>query len=304
MQTDLRFKSTSNLEIHYHQYTPTNPIGVVVQIAHGMIEHKERYAWLCEELCARGYDVFINDHRGHGKSVNKSDVFLGEMGKNGFEEAISDLERLGSIIKEQLPNHKHVLLGHSMGSMLSRRLVQRGAFKPDALILIGTPSPILMIPIGIMIVGLAKLLKIDYPWDMGKIFSKNLRVKRFGKGLRGSWLCKNEHVIRECINDPLCRFSFTTNSFFNLLIGSWQCFSRFQKVPKDLKVLFMSGSDDVAGDFSKGVVRAMECLQRQGASNVMIKLFGGLRHEILNEHSKEEVLTEMLDWLERALKEG
>ncbi|WP_104748349.1 alpha/beta fold hydrolase [Helicobacter cetorum] len=301
-KTDLRFSSTSNLEIHYSQYIPKNPIGVVVQIAHGMMEHKERYAWLCEELCSRGYDVFINDHRGHGKSINKSDIFLGEMGKNGFEQAVSDLEEFSRIIKKEFPNHKHVLLGHSMGSLLSRRLTQRG-FKPDALILTGTPSPILMIQVGIVVVGLAKLLKIDYPWDMGKIFSSRSRVKRFGGGLKGSWLCKNERVVEAYMNDSLCRFNFTSNSFYNLLVGTRRCFSRFEKVPKDLKVLLVSGADDVAGEFSKGVIKAMERLQKQGVSNVSAKLFGGLRHEIFNEHSREEVLAEMLDWLERALKD-
>ncbi|AFI05778.1 alpha/beta fold hydrolase [Helicobacter cetorum] len=302
-QSNLHFQSNPDLNIYYHQYTPTDPVGVVVQIAHGMVEYKERYAWLCEELCSRGYDVFINDHRGHGKSVNGSDVFLGEMGEDGFEEAVSDLEKLSRIIKEQFPNHKHVLLGHSMGSLLSRRLAQKQNILLDALILVGTPSPSILLPLSVAVVGVLKKLGLIHQYDIGKIFSKHPRVRRFGGGLRGSWLCKNEQIVETYMNDSLCRFNFTSNSFYNLLVGARRCFSRFEKVPKDLKVLFVSGADDVCGDFSKGVVRAMECLEKQGASGVVVKLFSGLRHEILNEKNKEEVLLEILSWLKGVLSD-
>ena len=45
----------------------------IVQIAHGMSEHKERYEDFIRFLCEHGFVVLINDHRGHGQSVRTKD---------------------------------------------------------------------------------------------------------------------------------------------------------------------------------------------------------------------------------------
>ena len=45
----------------------------VIQIVHGMQEHKERYYPFAEFLSKNGYDVVVSDMRGHGESV--SEVF-------------------------------------------------------------------------------------------------------------------------------------------------------------------------------------------------------------------------------------
>ena len=45
------------------------PIKGIVQIAHGMCEHKERYVDFMKFLASKGYITVIHDHRGHGESV-------------------------------------------------------------------------------------------------------------------------------------------------------------------------------------------------------------------------------------------
>lgn len=40
----------------------------IVQLIHGMAEHKERYLHFMEFLAAHGYICIIHDHRGHGKA--------------------------------------------------------------------------------------------------------------------------------------------------------------------------------------------------------------------------------------------
>lgn len=42
----------------------------VVQIVHGLKEHKRRYYDFAEYLTNNGYTVFMSDNRGHGYSVN------------------------------------------------------------------------------------------------------------------------------------------------------------------------------------------------------------------------------------------
>ena len=41
----------------------------ILQILHGMCEHKERYAAFLQEMTSHGFVCAIHDHRGHGESV-------------------------------------------------------------------------------------------------------------------------------------------------------------------------------------------------------------------------------------------
>ena len=63
------------LKLHVLLMEPEQSPKGIVQICHGMAEHKERYEPLMQMLCNNGYISVIHDHRGHGKSVkNASDL--------------------------------------------------------------------------------------------------------------------------------------------------------------------------------------------------------------------------------------
>ena len=66
-------------------------------------------------------------------------------------------------------------------------------------------------------------------------------------------------------------------------------------------VLFLSGEDDPVGDMGKGVRRAYAAFRRAGVRDAELKLYPGLRHEILNEADRETVYRDILDWLESRL---
>lgn len=50
------------------------PIGIL-QLVHGMAEHRERYHDFMDFCAKKGYVVIIHDHRGHGASVKSEDDF-------------------------------------------------------------------------------------------------------------------------------------------------------------------------------------------------------------------------------------
>ena len=62
----------------------------IVQISHGMCEHKERYLPFMEFLAARGYGAVIHDHRGHGQQALESGT-LGFFGDEDGEAIVEDL---------------------------------------------------------------------------------------------------------------------------------------------------------------------------------------------------------------------
>ena len=70
------------------------PAGVV-QIAHGLAEHGERYERFAKELNAAGFLVHAVDHRGHGRTANGR---LGDFGPAGFAGLIADVVQYGAAI--------------------------------------------------------------------------------------------------------------------------------------------------------------------------------------------------------------
>jgi len=61
-------KGKDGKNLHAISFIPDRKIKAVIQIAHGMAEHKERYRYFAEKLTEEGYAIFINDHRGHGET--------------------------------------------------------------------------------------------------------------------------------------------------------------------------------------------------------------------------------------------
>ena len=83
---------------------PSEQINGVVQIVHGMNEHKERYYEFMDYLAEEGFITVISDNRGHGKSICSADD-LGFMYRDGGEGLISDIAQLNRIIRETYPQH-------------------------------------------------------------------------------------------------------------------------------------------------------------------------------------------------------
>ena len=108
------------LKLHVLLMEPEQSPKGIVQICHGMAEHKERYEPFMQMLCSNGYISVIHDHRGHGKSV-KDVVDLGYFYDDSGKAIIEDAHQVTTWMKErygeELPYH---LFGHSMGSLVVR----------------------------------------------------------------------------------------------------------------------------------------------------------------------------------------
>ena len=104
------------LEIDCLLIQPEGEIKGVVQLAHGMNEHKERYIDFMKYLAENGYASFINDHRGHGKSLkNKEDI--GYFYENEAEAVIEDLYQITRYLKEKFNGKKIILFGSALLSV-------------------------------------------------------------------------------------------------------------------------------------------------------------------------------------------
>ena len=111
----------------------------IVQIVHGMCEHKERYVPFMEYLSSHGYICAVHDHRGHGETV-RSEEDLGYMYKGGWRALVEDIRLVQNEIKASYPILPYTLFGHSMGSMAVRSFTKRYDDSIDTLFVCGCPS--------------------------------------------------------------------------------------------------------------------------------------------------------------------
>lgn len=114
-------------------------VRAVVQISHGMCEHKERYLEFMRFLADHGVASIIHDHRGHGASV-KSLNDLGYMYGQGAKGLVEDLRQITRYARKCWTGVPLILLGHSMGSLTVRVYAKQYDSGIDGLIVCGSPS--------------------------------------------------------------------------------------------------------------------------------------------------------------------
>ena len=130
---DSFLSSNGKTNIHVRRCTPEGEIVGVVQLAHGIAEHVERYDGFAEFLAQHGFLVVANDHLGHGRSVPKEERgFFAD--KDGWELVCRDIARLSQLEHEKYPGVKYYLLGHSMGSFAARTVFMKNMINADGYI--------------------------------------------------------------------------------------------------------------------------------------------------------------------------
>ena len=139
--------STGRTSIHALKCVPDSKPRAVVQIAHGIAEHIDRYRPFMEFLADNGFVAAGNDHLGHGKSIRvpEEQGFFAE--KDGWWRVVDDMDKLHGIMSKEYPELPYVLFGHSMGSFLTRTYLIKHPDRYDAVILSGTghQSPALVL---------------------------------------------------------------------------------------------------------------------------------------------------------------
>ena len=288
--------------IHGVIWLPEGKVRAIVQIAHGMIEFIERYDDFAKFLNKHGILVIGHDHIGHGKSV-KSPEEWGYLGVNkGGEILVRDMLSVTKRIKDEYPDVPYFLLGHSMGSFMARRyLINFGSCLNGAIIM-GTGNPSAASLAGGRLLT-ASLTKLHGPMYRSPQVTK-IAFGSYNKHIenpqsKNAWLSRDEAVVEKYDNTPENTFEFTASGFNQIFetISYVENKKLIDRIPKDLPILVISGSEDPVGGYGKEVKKAYEALKDAGINDVTLKLVEGARHEVLNETDKEETYEYILDWI-------
>lgn len=298
------FKDTDDKNIFVYKWSPGNDVKAkaIVQIAHGMAEHAARYERLAEKLTQNGYIVYANDHRGHGKTAGTVEN-IGYLGDDGFNWMVKDMKELNEIIKNENPGLPVYLLGHSMGSLLSQRYICLYGDSINGVILSGTSGKMgVVVNIGIMIAGnevkklgpKARSVKLNSMSFGG--YNKNFEPKRTDF----DWLSSDNKEVDKYINDPCCGGVFTSSFFYDFLIGMRELHKNknMKNIPKNLPIYVINGDKDPVGACCKTVNKLLDSYKKLGIKDVSHKFYKDARHEILNETSRDEVVQDIINWLE------
>jgi alpha-beta hydrolase superfamily lysophospholipase len=301
METFTLKASADGLDLAGIVCAPAATPKAVVQMVHGMCEHKERYEPLMEYLAANGYACVMHDHRGHGASVKSPDD-LGYMDKGGWKALVEDIRVVNDWIRQRFPSERIILFGHSMGSMAVRSFAKRYDDRIDALIVCGCP-------VDNPAKGAGKALAWIFGTTRGWHYRPHLLQKMSfgaynkpfsGEHTRSAWVCSDPEALAAYNADPLCQYVFTANGFYNLMGLMQDCYGpkgwvlRHPAIP----VRFISGEKDPCRGTDKQFHAAVDLMRKVGYSTVSFKVYPGMRHEIHNETGRDQVWRDLLQFLE------
>lgn len=308
-KTDFTFLSSDGkTRLHGIAWIPEDVTPVaVLQIVHGVAEYVGRYDDFARFLNRRGIIVVGHDHLGHGLSLPEggTPVYFGD--GNTWNTPVDDIYVLHTKLKEQYPHLPLLLMGHSMGSFLSRTYLIRYPGTVKAAILMGTGwQSAAALTGGLALAGMLKRRNAAATNDTVTELAFGAYNKTFKPNRTDyDWLSADEENVDAYMADPLCGQDATVGLFYEMLNGIRfnQRRGNLERMDKTMPILLISGEDDPVGGMGAGVRQTYAEFKRTGIADCTLKLYPGLRHELLNEKAhRDEVYQDIWSWMEEKLK--
>lgn len=269
----------------------------ILQIAHGMAEHIDRYDEFARVAAEHDILVVGEDHLGHGLTASDPSQLGYFAMEDGQDLVVRDMYALTRQVRELYPDTPYFLLGHSMGAMLSELYAVRYPDVLTALLLTGLPEKN----------SFARFAKKSVERHIFKygLFARDAKVgllmnRLYNRKIRPArteydWLSTLDEEVDKYIRDPLCGFPFTAAGLRDLLNCNLAANAPrwFNSTPKFLPIHIFAGAEDPVGGYGKGVEKIYRKLLRLKRETTC-KLYAGARHELLHEFCREEATTDIL----------
>lgn len=304
--SNFTFKGEEDIDIYVYKYEPIEKenINGIVQISHGMSEEAGRYKRFANYLTDNGYIVYINDHRGHGKSAENINRIGILAQKDGIHCIVKDLNKLTKIINTENNGLPIFLLSHSMGSFAAQKYIIDYSEDIDGVILSGTNGLHgIEVDLGFLV---AKVMSKIQGREKKAYLIDKLAFGGFNKKFKPNksefdWLSRDFKEVEKYIENEYCGVVFSNGYFYDLfkLFKEIRNINNLKKINSKLPIYIFAGDKDPVGKFGKGITKLYENYKKVGIENVEFKLYSGGRHEMLNEINKDEVINDTINWIKQ-----
>jgi len=285
----------------YHRKADARPLGVI-HINHGLADHAGRYARFAEQLSKAGFEVYAQDHRGHGASIadGASPGIFAE--QNGWNLVLEDIKFVNGEIRKKHPNLPLIMFGHSMGAMLTYNYLLRWPQTIDGAAIWNagmSKSPLLS--------ALRFVLKMENKLKGPKTLSiaHKLSFETYNKAFKpnqtsADWLTKDVVEAKKYEDDPDCGWQASNSMWRDLsdgiIFGASD--TGLENVPKDLPIFLLGGDQDPSVEKGKAISDLERRLKASGIANLKTVIRENGRHEALNEPEAERsaVTASFIEW--------
>ncbi len=299
--TEKSFVSYDGKKVGYREWRPEN-VKALFQISHGMAESTARYDAFAEYLKERGFLVFGDDHRGHGLTDGRTGYSDGEM----FEDTLKDMATLTKMYKEEFKGLPLVFFGHSYGSFLTQAYIERYPENADRVILCGSAYLHNLSSLAGKVVA-----TVNCFFGKGKKAANFIANSSFGvynkRCKEGTFVSSVPEECDKYDNFPDCNFVLSNafySSFFRNLPKNYKK-NYYKKVRTDVPMLIISGRDDPVGGYGKLVEKLYDFYKHKvGVEKVDKVLYDGVRHEVLNDTSRDDANRRIGEFADGALTGG
>ena len=298
------FSAPDDQQIFCHRWPVESP-KAIVQIVHGGAEHGGRYADLATALNAQGYAVYAEDHRGHGRT-GEINTKLGDMGEaNAFERVCDDVLALGKRAQTEHPDLPLVILGHSLGSLITQRILLQHSELYQAAVLSGSPD-IISIAEGAELVR-AEVERVGRD-QVSEVLEAGI-VAGFAAAFPDAdtphdWLSRDREQVQRYAGDPGCGYPLCAGVWQDLIsamLVTTEVSALAAALRKDMPLYILSGSEDPVHGHWSAIERLQNNYRQCGLTDLTVKKYPGGRHEMFNETNRLDVIADLLGWLDNTL---
>jgi alpha-beta hydrolase superfamily lysophospholipase len=275
-RAERNFDGVGGVRIVYDVWTPDTPPRAVVVLSHGLGEYARRYDHVAQRFGDAGLVTYALDHRGHGRSGGK------RMLVRDISEYTADFDTLVRIATREHHGLKCIVLGHSMGGGI---VFAYGVERPDNydMMVLSAPAVAAQELVSPLMIVAAKVLGV---------FAPGLPVQE----LDVAAISRDPAVVQAYNDDPLVYHGKVPAGVGRALLGVGETMP--QRAPAlTAPLVVVHGSDDrlIPVDGSR---RLVECV---GSTDVELKVYPGLYHEVFNEPEQDEVLGDVVSWILKRL---
>lgn len=254
-------------------WLPESEPRAILAFSHGIGEHCGRYDHVGKALASAGYALHMADLRGHGESPGPRGHVM------SFGEYRADFAAIVESAWQAAPTAPYFIGGHSLGGLIA---LSAALDRPLG-------------GLGVVVTGPGLGLAFEPPaWKvaLARVLALVAPGARFSTGLEHEALSRKPAVVQAYESDPLVHGDITARGYVETMNAQRQAMANAGRL--EMPLLVMHGS----ADRLTSVEASRTFVERAGSADKTLKIYDGFYHELFNEVGAEQVLGDLVAWLD------